>query len=45
MRAKVTCKDGINGNTCTVYGPWVGINRWSQVACGSAQRVVVTLVD
>ncbi|OAR23703.1 hypothetical protein A8W25_14390 [Streptomyces sp. ERV7] len=45
VRVKVTCKDGINGNTYNAYGPWVGINRWSKVACGAAQRVVVTLVD
>ncbi len=45
VRVKVTCEDGPTGNTHVVYGPWVGINKTSKVACGAAQRYFVKLVD
>ncbi|MEW2115363.1 hypothetical protein AB0945_09260 [Streptomyces sp. NPDC005474] len=45
VRVKVTCEDGITGATHLAFGPWVGINRTSKVACGAAQRYFVQLVD
>jgi hypothetical protein len=45
VRVKVTCEDGITGSDHFAYGPWVGINKTSKVACGAAQRYFVKLVD
>ncbi|WP_055522547.1 hypothetical protein [Streptomyces graminilatus] len=45
VRVKVTCEDGVTGASHFAFGPWVGINRTSSVACGAAQRYFVTLVD
>ncbi|MDG5801529.1 hypothetical protein P9869_02380 [Streptomyces ossamyceticus] len=45
VRVKVTCEDGPTGRSHFAYGPWVGIDKTSRVACGAAQRYFVTLVD
>ncbi|WP_149829300.1 hypothetical protein [Streptomyces tailanensis] len=45
VRVKVTCEDGITGNRHFAYGPWKGVDKKSQVACGAPQRYIVALVD
>ncbi|MDX2937442.1 hypothetical protein [Streptomyces ipomoeae] len=45
VRVKVTCEDGITGSRHFAYGPWVGVNKTSKVACGAAQRYFVYMVD
>ncbi|MGW1894729.1 hypothetical protein ACWCP6_31480 [Streptomyces sp. NPDC002004] len=45
VRVKVTCEDGVTGSTHLAYGPWVGVNKVSKVACGAPQRYIVKLVD
>jgi hypothetical protein len=45
VRVKVTCEDGVTGSSHFAYGPWVGVDKTSTVACGAAQRYFVSLVD
>ncbi|MEU6804093.1 hypothetical protein [Streptomyces neyagawaensis] len=44
VRVKLTCEDGITGTRHFAYGPWVGIEKKSSMACGAAQRYFVTEV-